>query len=122
MTEKTLHACRIAAKQSRYLAELATDSIQARAFVEELKHAQDEVGEWHDVMRLQQRAAKLFGTVHDSALVAALGGDGQKLVDIGRSVKQAAYDVQHQAWSKTEVSGRDSRLFLASKTIRPCGT
>ena len=72
MTEKTLHACRIAAKQSRYLAELATESAQAKAFVEELKHAQDEVGEWHDVMRLQQKAAKLFGTVHDSALVAAL--------------------------------------------------
>jgi hypothetical protein len=28
-------------------------------------------------------------------------------------VKQAAYDVQHQAWSKTEVAARDSRLALA---------
>jgi len=72
MNEKMLHACRIAAKQSRYLAELATESAQARAFVEELKRAQDEVGEWHDVLKLQQRAEKLFGTVHDSALVAAL--------------------------------------------------
>ena len=72
MTEKTLHACRIAAKQSRYLAELATQSEQAKAFVEELKRAQDEVGEWHDVLKLQQRAENLFGTVHDSALVAAL--------------------------------------------------
>jgi CHAD domain-containing protein len=72
MTEKTLHACRIAAKRSRYLAELAVDSPKAKAFVEELKHAQDEVGEWHDVMKLQQQAGRLFGTVHDSALVAAL--------------------------------------------------
>ena len=72
MTEKMLHACRIAAKQSRYLAELATESAQARAFVEDLKRAQDEVGEWHDVLKLQQKAEKLFGTVHDSALVAAL--------------------------------------------------
>ena len=72
MTEKTLHACRIAAKQSRYLAELATESAAAKAFVEELKRAQDEVGEWHDVLKLQQKAGKLFGTVHDSALVAAL--------------------------------------------------
>ena len=72
MTEKMLHACRIAAKQSRYLAELATESTQAKAFVEELKRAQDEVGEWHDVLKLQQKAGKLFGTVHDSALVAAL--------------------------------------------------
>jgi CHAD domain-containing protein len=72
MNEKMLHACRIAAKQSRYLAELATESAQAKAFVEELKRAQDEVGEWHDVLKLQQKAEKLFGTVHDSALVAAL--------------------------------------------------
>jgi CHAD domain-containing protein len=72
MTEKMLHACRIAAKHARYLAELATESMKAEAFVEELKHAQDEVGEWHDVLKLQQRAAKLFGTVNDSALVAAL--------------------------------------------------
>jgi CHAD domain-containing protein len=72
MTEKMLHACRIAAKHARYLAELATGSAKAKAFVEELKRAQDEVGEWHDVLKLQQRAASLFGTVHDSALVAAL--------------------------------------------------
>jgi CHAD domain-containing protein len=71
MTEKTLHACRIAAKHSRYLAELS-DSPKAKAFVEQLKHAQDEVGEWHDVLKLQQRATQLFGSVHDSALVAAL--------------------------------------------------
>jgi CHAD domain-containing protein len=72
MNEKMLHACRIAAKQSRYLAELATESAQAKTFVEELKRAQDEVGEWHDVLKLQQKAERLFGTVHDSALVAAL--------------------------------------------------
>jgi CHAD domain-containing protein len=72
MTEKTLHACRIAAKHARYLAEFAGESVAAKTFVEKLKHAQDEVGEWHDVMKLQQRAERLFGTVHDSALVAAL--------------------------------------------------
>jgi len=72
MNEKMLHACRIAAKRARYLAELATDSAKAKAFVEELKRAQDEVGEWHDVMKLQQKAERLFGMVHDSALVAAL--------------------------------------------------
>lgn len=72
MTEKMLHACRIAAKHARYLAELAADSAAAKAFVEELKRAQDEVGEWHDVLKLQQRAEQLFGTVHDSVLVAAL--------------------------------------------------
>src|SRR5260370_29711336 len=54
MTEKALHACRIAAKRARYLAELATESASAKTFVEKLKHAQDEVSEWHDVMKLQQ--------------------------------------------------------------------
>jgi len=72
MTEKNLHAFRIAAKHARYLAELSPDSSEAKAFVEELKRAQDEVGEWHDVLKLQQRAERLFGTVRDSALVAAL--------------------------------------------------
>jgi len=67
-----LHAFRIAAKHARYLAELSPDSSEAKAFVEELKRAQDEVGEWHDVLKLQQRAERLFGTVRDSALVAAL--------------------------------------------------
>jgi len=72
MTEKTLHACRIATKKSRYLAELAPDSPKAKALVEELKRAQDEVGEWHDVLKLQEKAEELFGTVHNSALVAAI--------------------------------------------------
>ncbi len=72
LSEKTLHACRIAAKQSRYLAELATNSADAKAFVAELKRAQDAVGEWHDVLKLRERAEQLFGSAHDSALVSVL--------------------------------------------------
>jgi len=72
LSEKTLHACRIAAKQSRYLAELATHSADAKAFVAELKRAQDAVGEWHDVLKLRERAEQLFGSAHDSALVSVL--------------------------------------------------
>lgn len=71
LNEKTLHACRIAAKHARYLAELAS-SADAKAFVNQLKTAQDEIGEWHDVMKLKQRAEDRFGSVHDSPLVAAL--------------------------------------------------
>jgi CHAD domain-containing protein len=71
LNEKTLHACRIAAKHARYLAELA-DSAEAKAFVEQLKSAQDEIGEWHDVMKLKEKAERRFGSVHDSPLVAAL--------------------------------------------------
>jgi CHAD domain-containing protein len=72
VTEKLLHACRIAAKRARYLAELASDSPEAAAFITELKRAQDEIGQWHDVLKLTQRAEKMFGGVRDSALVSAL--------------------------------------------------
>ena len=72
LSEKELHACRIAAKRARYLAELS-DAPGAKAFIEELKRAQDAVGEWHDLFKLTQRAEKLFGSVRDSSLVAVLG-------------------------------------------------
>jgi CHAD domain-containing protein len=71
-TEKVLHACRIAAKRARYLAELASDSPEAAAFIAELKHAQDEIGQWHDVLKLTERAEAMFGGVRDSAMVSAL--------------------------------------------------
>lgn len=48
-------------------------------------------------------------------VVAALGEDGRKLLDQGRQVKQAAYDVQHSAWSKKDVLSRDARLLQAKQ-------
>jgi len=72
LDEQQLHASRIAAKRARYLAELAGETSEAKEFIEQLKSAQDEIGEWHDVLKLEQRAEKLFGGVHDSALVSAL--------------------------------------------------
>jgi hypothetical protein len=48
-------------------------------------------------------------------VIAALGQDGRKLLDQGRLVKKAAYDVQKAAWSKGEVAGRDARLSLAKQ-------
>lgn len=71
ITEKVLHLCRIEAKRARYLAELA-DTPAAKSFVEILKHAQDQVGEWHDVLKLKELAERRFGSAHDSPLVAAL--------------------------------------------------
>lgn len=71
LSEKELHACRIAAKRARYLAEFS-DAPAAKLFIEELKRAQDAVGEWHDLLKLTQRAQKLFGSVRDSSLVAVL--------------------------------------------------
>jgi hypothetical protein len=43
-------------------------------------------------------------------VVAALGGDGQSLYDEGKAVKQSAYDIQKQPWSKASVADRDARL------------
>jgi len=71
LNERSLHGFRIAAKGARYVAELV-DSPEAISFVEELKKAQDAIGEWHDVLKLKEQAEKLFGRVHDSVLVAAL--------------------------------------------------
>jgi len=71
LNEKSLHLFRIAAKGSRYVAELV-NSPEANSFIAELKKAQDAIGEWHDVLKLKEQAEKLFGRVHDSALVAAL--------------------------------------------------
>ena len=72
LSEKMLHACRIEAKRARYLAELAADSPEGKDFVEQLKTAQDAIGEWHDIMKLKEHAEQMFGGVHDSPLVAVL--------------------------------------------------
>lgn len=71
LSEKTLHACRIQAKRARYLAELS-DVPAAKSFVDELKRAQDVIGEWHDVLKLKEMAEQRYGGVHDSVLVAVL--------------------------------------------------
>jgi CHAD domain-containing protein len=72
LSQKVLHAYRIAAKQARYLAELAQGSPRAELFIAELKRAQDEIGQWHDLLKLTERAQALFGGVHDSPLVSLL--------------------------------------------------
>jgi hypothetical protein len=46
-------------------------------------------------------------------IVAALTEQGQRVLDTGKKVKQEAYDVQHQQWSKGFVPDRDGRLALA---------
>jgi CHAD domain-containing protein len=72
LTEKTLHQYRIVGKRARYLAELAGKNPEAELFIEQLKRMQDVLGDWHDWLKLTQRAEELFGGVQDSALVAAL--------------------------------------------------
>ena len=46
-------------------------------------------------------------------IVAGLGGEATRLLISGRAVKQAAYDVQRQPWSKKDVLNREGRLIEA---------
>jgi CHAD domain-containing protein len=71
LTEDTLHQHRIIGKRARYLAELAGKD-EAERLVQQLKRMQDVIGDWHDWLKLTQKAEVLFGGVQDSALVAAL--------------------------------------------------
>jgi CHAD domain-containing protein len=72
LTEKTLHQYRIIGKRARYIAELADHDEEATRIVDQLKHMQDVIGDWHDWLKLTQKAEALFGGVRDSALVAML--------------------------------------------------
>ncbi|MFO1013873.1 MAG: hypothetical protein U1E50_08920 [Caulobacteraceae bacterium] len=57
------------------------------------------------------------GANNAAALAAgALKSDGLRLYMAGKAVKQSAYDVQRQAWSKASVDNRDGRL-AAAKTL-----
>lgn len=70
----------------------------------------------YEVMKDPAYAVGFAGSASAAGLVMnALGEDGRKLIETGRSVRQAAYDVQHQAWSKGDVPGRDARLALAKQ-------
>jgi len=48
--------------------------------------------------------------------IAVLMDQGRKLSADGAAVKQSAYDVQHQAWSKEFVPDRDERLASAKNS------
>ena len=48
-------------------------------------------------------------------VILALSSDGQSLYQAGAQVKQAAYDIQHQTWSKDFIPGRDERLALTKQ-------
>lgn len=70
----------------------------------------------YEIMKDPAYAVGFTGSAGAAGLVmGAVGADGAKLMELGRSVKKAAYEVQRQSWSKTEVAGRDSRLALAKE-------
>lgn len=101
LTEKTLHQYRIIGKRARYIAELADYDEEAKRIVDQLKHMQDVIGDWHDWLKLTQRAEALFGGIRDSALVAML-----------RNVTQAKFRQSVDAVAET-------RAALSSKKPEP---
>ena len=96
----------------------AVVALQDRVFVEGVRtYAKDPTSRRqvaYELLKDPAYAVGLPGSAGAAGLViAALGGDAQKLYDNGKSIKQAAYDIQKQPWSKAEVIGRDARLAYA---------
>ncbi len=70
----------------------------------------------YEIMKDPNYAVSFAGSASAAGLVrTALGEDGRRLLELGRSIHQAAYDVQHQPWSKAEVDGREKRMALAKE-------
>lgn len=69
INEDNLHDFRIACKHVRYIAELG-QTPEAVTVTSECKRVQDAIGEWHDFVMLNKRAARLFAA--RSPLIAAL--------------------------------------------------
>ncbi|HKP78449.1 MAG TPA: hypothetical protein VJU34_04935 [Phenylobacterium sp.] len=93
----------------------AVVALQDKAFVDGVRvYAKDPVQRKqiaYELMKDPAYAVGISGSASAAGLViATLGGDGQKLYDQGKAVKQAAYDIQKQPWSKDEVLGREARL------------
>ena len=59
-------------------------------------------------------AARLPGAAEASAIASsAIMREARPVVDNGRAIKQAAYDVQHQGWSIAKASDQPGRLAQA---------
>ena len=108
LTEKTLHQYRVIGKRARYIAELADEDSEAKRIVDQLKHMQDVIGDWHDWLKLTQRAEKLFGGVRDSALVAML-----------RNVTQAKFRQSVDAVAETRASLFSKKSQAVDATAAP---
>jgi CHAD domain-containing protein len=108
LTEKTLHQYRIIGKRARYIAELADEDPGAKRVVDHLKHMQDVIGDWHDWLKLTQRAEKLFGGVRDSALVAML-----------RNVTQSKFRESVDAVAETRASLFAQKSHAVDAAVAP---
>lgn len=96
----------------------AVVALQDRTFVEGVRvYAKDPVQRRqiaYEILKDPAYAVGLPGSASAAGqVIAALGGDAQKLYDTGKAVKQAAYEIQKQPWSKADVPARADRLAQA---------
>lgn len=97
------------------IAYAAVAALQDKTFVDGVRqYAKDPATRQQVTYELLSNPRYVLGLPGvDSAaglVVAGLGGQAQALYDEGKAVKQSAYDLQRQAWSKKDVIGRDERL------------
>lgn len=103
------------------MAYAAVVALQDKSFVDGVRtYAKDRTQRQqvaYEILKDPAYALGLPGAASAAGLVsAAIGGDGQRLYDQGKAVKQAAYDIQRQPWSKVDVADRDDRL-TGAKTL-----
>ena len=99
-------------------------ALQDPAFVAGVKqyaaNAQQRQQIAYEIMKDPAYVVGLSGSGGAAGLVkAALGADGDRFYQAGKTVKQAAYDVQKQPWSKADIVGRDARLLQAKALGAP---
>jgi hypothetical protein len=97
------------------IAYAAIAALQDPDYVSAIRtYSENDVGRRQLAQLLEQDPRYVLGiTGADSAAglaIAALMDQGRRLSAAGAAVKQSAYDVQHQAWSKEFVPNRDQRL------------
>jgi len=104
------------------IAYAAIEALQEPAFVEGVRRAwggdPDRAAQIAaDLMRNPASAATFSGADAAAARAsAALRRQGDRLLDAGAKMKQAAYDVQHSDWSKGDIVEPEVRL-AAAKTL-----
>ncbi len=102
--------------QSGEIAYAALAALQEPEFVEGLRRAAREGGAGRIADQLLRDPAAVLdlpGAERAAARASsALAAQADRVMAAGKVVKQSAYDVQHQAWSKQAVTDRPQRLAL----------
>lgn len=100
----------------------AFTALQEPTFVASIKEMEAQYGREQMLALLDRDPTGIInlpGAPQAGALAeAALKAQGEAVLASGKSVKQASYDLQHQAWSKTAISNAPRRLAEAKALAR----